>query len=224
MASPLREAFRASARDRIKAIARARLDAEGPSGISLRAIASEMGVTAPSLYRYYGSRDALITALVTDGYASLAEALAAVAQPADPVVWLEALADGYRAWALASPSRFLLLFGTPIPGYDATGSRTTQAAARAWAPFIAAIAQGFTAGEFRFCAPSAALASALAADPHLSSSPAPVAAGSLTAWAHLHGAVMLELTRQTTFLNADEELFASAKRCIVAGLRGGWAA
>ena len=81
---PRRERVRQATVEEIKAVARAQMAAEGTAGVTLRAIAREMGMTAPALYRYFGSRDDLVTALVTDAYDALADAMeAAVAAVAD---------------------------------------------------------------------------------------------------------------------------------------------
>ena len=70
-----RERVRQATVMEIKAVARAQMAAEGTAGVTLRAIAREMGMTAPALYRYFGSRDELVTALVTDAYDALADAM-----------------------------------------------------------------------------------------------------------------------------------------------------
>src|SRR5688572_25739103 len=74
--TPRRERQREATRAEIKAEARRQMAAEGPAGLSLRAIARALGLTAPALYRYFESRDALVTALIVDGYTGQAEALA----------------------------------------------------------------------------------------------------------------------------------------------------
>src|SRR5262245_26431664 len=107
-----RERFRAQMRDEIKAIALRQLAEGGPAAISVNAIGKELGVSGPALYRYYAGRDALITELVADAYDDLGEAL----EGSEDV---RALARAYRAWAVAQPHRYRLLFGPPFPGYDA---------------------------------------------------------------------------------------------------------
>ena len=119
---PRRERVRQATVEEIKAVARAQMAAEGTAGVNLRAIAREMGMTAPALYRYFGSRDDLVTALVTDAYDALADAMeaavAAVAagRHADRV---RAAFGAFRAWGLEHPTEFALIFGSPIPGYVA---------------------------------------------------------------------------------------------------------
>ena len=90
----------------IKAIARRHLAEQGAAGLSLRAVARELGMVSSAIYRYFPSRDHLLTALIIDAYDALGEAAeqAESAAPADDLMarWL-ALASGARAWALANP-------------------------------------------------------------------------------------------------------------------------
>ncbi len=85
-------------------------------------MARDLGVVSSAVYRYFDSRDALLTALIVDGYDSLGEA----AEVAEARVsrrdlagrWM-ALGRGIRAWALDRPHEFALLYGSPVPGYAA---------------------------------------------------------------------------------------------------------
>lgn len=107
---------------RIKQIALAQLATEGAAGLSLRAIARELNLVSSAIYRYYASRDDLVTALVLDAYADLADAVEAAVARARPDgerrAWV-AGATALRQWALAQPHRYALLYGSPIPGYAA---------------------------------------------------------------------------------------------------------
>jgi AcrR family transcriptional regulator len=111
----------------IKDTARRILVAEGPEGLSLRAIAREMGMTAPALYRYFPSREELVGALIADLYDELTATLEAARDAAgiaaggagDPRAQITAACWAFRSWALAHPREFGLLFGSPIPGIDA---------------------------------------------------------------------------------------------------------
>lgn len=99
--------------------ARALLIRGGPTGIGLRAIARELGMTAPGLYRYFPSLQELLNALVADLYADLAGAVESARDvESDPVAQLRAVCRGFRQWALAHPAEFALLFGTPLPDYE----------------------------------------------------------------------------------------------------------
>ncbi|MEU5260251.1 TetR/AcrR family transcriptional regulator [Amycolatopsis sp. NPDC021455] len=120
-ASSLRARVRSEMHQEIKEVARRRLAAEG-ANLSLRAVARDMGIVASALYRYFPSRDALLTALIIDAY----EALGTAAADAEAVVprddprgrWL-AICRAVRSWALAHPAEYGLLYGNPVPGYAA---------------------------------------------------------------------------------------------------------
>jgi AcrR family transcriptional regulator len=104
-------------------VALTQLEAGGPPAVALNAIARELGVSGPALYRYFRNRDALLTELVLDAYDDLAKALAHG----------PSLPDAYRAWALAQPHRYRLLFAAPLPGYDAHQPELVAAAQRSMA-------------------------------------------------------------------------------------------
>ncbi len=105
----------------IKAAARSLLVASGPAGISLRAVARDMGITAPALYRYYPALDSLILDLATDLHVELRLACEAVRDllPVDDHVGrLIAMVREFRRWVLTHLSEAALMFGPPLPGVD----------------------------------------------------------------------------------------------------------
>ncbi|HEY5336283.1 MAG TPA: TetR/AcrR family transcriptional regulator [Mycobacteriales bacterium] len=113
---------RADLTRQIKESARAQLGSDGAAGLSLRAVARDVGLVSSAVYRYYGSRDELLTALIVDAYTSVADA----AEQAEREVRhtdLErrfvALCHAMRTWALAHPHEYALIFGSPVPGYVA---------------------------------------------------------------------------------------------------------
>jgi AcrR family transcriptional regulator len=184
MVQPRRERLRDATVAEIKQVARRQMAEQGTAAVSLRAIAREMGMTAPAIYRYFDGRDALITALILDAYNDLADALehAAASAPADdPCERLRAAALRYREWALAHPIEYQLILGNPIPGYAAPAEVTTPAARRTMRVFAELAAE---AGGDR-SAPDT---------PALGEVPLPEALyGVLSAWAQLHGLIVLEL-------------------------------
>ena len=125
-----RARYRAQIREEIKTQALRQLAEAGPAGISVNAIGKELGVSGPALYRYFSSRDDLLTELVIDAYTDLgttvAAAVAATTSRAERAAF-EAFVRAYRAWALAQPHRYQLLFGSPLPGYDANAERLVEA-------------------------------------------------------------------------------------------------
>lgn len=131
----------------IKAIARQQLADKGTNGISLRGIAREMGMTAPAIYNYFPKMDDLITALLVDAFTNHADAVdVAIAQHDNPVDALRAAFHAYRDWALQYPSDFQLIYGNPIPGYEAPGEITIPLAARPQEAFTRCIMAAQEAG------------------------------------------------------------------------------
>src|SRR5215212_3692645 len=93
----------------------AQIAAGGPTALSLNGIAKAMGMSGPAMYRYFGSRDELLATLVAESYEALADALidaAAQARRRTPEGRLRAAAAAFRAWALAQPHRYRLVFGS----------------------------------------------------------------------------------------------------------------
>lgn len=136
-----RARYRAETYAEAKAIALRQLAEGGIGAVSLNAIGKEMGVTGPALYRYFESRDALLSSLIMDGYRDLATAVEVAAQhhqQGTPRECLRALAAVVRSWALAQPHRYLLLYGTPVPGYTAPDA-TVALARRILLPFLEAL-------------------------------------------------------------------------------------
>ncbi|MCS0602823.1 TetR/AcrR family transcriptional regulator [Streptomyces sp. LP11] len=114
-----RERYRAQVRDEAKRLAWEQIAAAGPSALSLNALARRLGMTGPALYRYFAGRDALLAELIRDACRDLTATLrAGAAAGAGP----GGLAEALRAWALAHPQRYFLLYGTPVPGREAPES------------------------------------------------------------------------------------------------------
>ena len=124
-----RERHRTQVRDEVKAIALRQLAESGPAGISVNAIAKELGVSGPALYRYFTNRDELLNELVIDAHYDLADAIraadAAAVHRARPR--FQALARAFRGWAVAQPDRYRLLYLPPLPGFDAHVERVIAA-------------------------------------------------------------------------------------------------
>ncbi|MBZ0286445.1 MAG: WHG domain-containing protein, partial [Anaerolineae bacterium] len=123
----------------IKAIARRHMAEQGTAAVGLRAIARDLDMTAPALYRYFPSLDDLITALIVDAYNANADAMAeadAAQPPTDYLARLLAALNAYRDWALAHPVDFQLIYGNPIPGYHAPAEITIPAARRNFAVMV----------------------------------------------------------------------------------------
>jgi AcrR family transcriptional regulator len=120
-------------RDEIIAVAGQLLDARGPEGLTMRAIAAELGIRAPSLYKHISEKHELEVALIIGDLEEQADAFAAaVAGAADPV---GAIATTYRSWALAHPHRYRLMTDQPLPRRELPEGLEARAAA----PLIAAV-------------------------------------------------------------------------------------
>ena len=127
---PERESAPQTARARARAeltqeileTARAHLSSDGAAGLSLRAVARDLGMVSSAIYRYFPSRDELLTALIIDAYNSLgdaAEAAEAVIKRSDLKGRWVAISKATRGWALAHPHEWSLIYGSPVPGYQA---------------------------------------------------------------------------------------------------------
>lgn len=143
---------RQESRERIEAgiieVGRRHLVRDGAAGLSLRAVARELGMVSSAVYRYVGSRDELLTLLVVDAYTELADAVARANRPGTP--WRDAvvaIAGAARKWAVGNPSGWALLYGSPVPGYRAPPERTVGPGTRVVAALFDAVAAGLAAGE-----------------------------------------------------------------------------
>jgi AcrR family transcriptional regulator len=123
-------------RAEIVAAAGRQLNVVGPAALSLRAVARELGMVSSAVYRYFSSRDALLTALIIEAYDELgdvAERSAAETRDRPPLERWVAAADAVRGWAVEYPQDYALLYGSPVPGYAAPddtvvpGTRVTRA-------------------------------------------------------------------------------------------------
>lgn len=116
----------------------------GAPALSLRAIARDLKITAPAIYNYFPDRDALVTALIIDAYKSFGDSQLAArdAIPAGKVVArLKAIGIAYRTWAHSYPQRYQLIFGTPIPGYEAPLMEVLPSAARSLSALVSVVEQ-----------------------------------------------------------------------------------
>jgi AcrR family transcriptional regulator len=188
-----------SRRETTAAIMRAAREqlASGEGNVSLRAIAREIGMVSSAVYRYFPSRDELLTALIIESYDRLGDAVevaeGAVRRPQLRARW-RASAHAIRDWAVAHPNEHALLFGTPLAGYAAPQD-TIAAAVRYTMPLINLLSDLNRAGITHDRVMSTALRRelrALSAQLDTPVEPATLAAG-LSAWTSVLGAVSLEL-------------------------------
>jgi AcrR family transcriptional regulator len=129
---PTRAQARVLQIERIKSTSRRLMAQKGAPGLSLREVAREMGLVSSALYRYFPTRDDLLTALIVDAYNDLgafAERAALRVPPSEPRRRFHAAANAIRRWAKTNPNEYALLYGSPVPGYEAP-QYTVEPAAR----------------------------------------------------------------------------------------------
>jgi AcrR family transcriptional regulator len=231
-----RELTRATTIAQIKSAALDQIEHEGAPALSIRGVARAIGMSPAGMYRYYDGRDALLTDLLADAYSDLAHAVAQAAglpiegvsgspvEPvpavADPMAAMLAAIEAYRGWAVANRSRFLLIFGTPVPGYSAPEDGPTVAANRQMGEvFFTLAAIGWATGQV--AAPPGTLGprdlTAGEADVHTQLEvlapgfPAELIPQMLAGWALWHGLVTLEVTGQLDWIYPDSARFYSER-------------
>ena len=183
----------------IKATARRHLAEVGAPALSLRAVARDLGMVSSAVYRYFESRDALLTALIVDAFDAVGDAAerAVDGLPDDVLVRWRALATAVRAWALANPHDYALVYGSPVPGYRAPQDTVTPAA-RVSLVMIRIMADGVASGQID-TTPTTRMPKAVHADlARLRELAAPgasdeVLSRGLWAWTGLFGTISYEL-------------------------------
>jgi AcrR family transcriptional regulator len=185
-------------------IGREHLASEGAAALSLRAVARDLGVVSSAVYRYVASRDELLTLLVVDAYDELGDTVdAAVGAVAgdDHREQFHALGRAVRTWALREPSRYALIFGSPVPGYHAPAERTTGPGTRVIVRLVRIFAAAHAAGQLHVPA-SIPVPEALAGDLDRirreieADLPDALLARGVLVWAGLFGAVNFEVFGQ----------------------------
>jgi AcrR family transcriptional regulator len=150
-APSIRARVRAEMVDEIKRVARERLAEEG-AALSLRAVARDMGMVSSALYRYFPSRDDLLTTLILDAYNSMGEASergdATVRDRRDLFGRFLATGHAIRDWAVERPHEYALVYGSPVPRYKAP-TDTIEPSTRPYAVFAMILADGMAAATAR---------------------------------------------------------------------------
>jgi AcrR family transcriptional regulator len=234
------EGVRALAREQMRAAildtARSHLAEHGAVGLSLRAVARDVGMVSSALYRYFDSRDALLTALIVDAYNSLGDAVEAADAdvPRDDLTGrFNAFAVTTRRWAMDDPHQYALVYGSPVPGYAAPpdtigpATRVTGVLGRLLVDIAAShphggtgpAASGGTGAAAPTTEPDAALAAAMAPVSSFlgDNVPTDLLIRGVMAWTYVFGAVSFELFGQHHNVIADDlrdEFFAEEIRRI----------
>jgi len=205
-----RERARAELTAEIKNVARQHLASSGAAALSLRAVTRELGMASSAIYRYFESRDALLTALIVDAYNSIGEAAekADASSPRGDIGrrWLD-VCRSIRGWAVENRHEYALIYGSPVPGYVAPQD-TTAAAARVTLVLLSILADavdGGTAPTLRKGPIPKALRPDLAVLTDVSGAniPPDVQLRGLAAWTQVFGMISFELFGH--FTNVIEE-------------------
>lgn len=200
-----------------------RLAAEGAEALSLRAVARDVGMVSSAVYRYFASRDELLTALIIRAYDSLGEQVEAciastVGQPA-ATRWVDA-AMTVRAWALDHPHDYALVYGTPIRGYAAPEDTVASGTrvARALVGIVRDADELDPATDVPVPSVLVAPFADLRAELDLDVDDATMLA-IITGWSQLFGLLTFELFGQTrNFVPDDEALFRAAASAMAASI------
>jgi AcrR family transcriptional regulator len=200
-----RARLRANLLNEIRRAALGELRRVGAAALSLREVAKAAGISPAGLYRYVDGRDGLLELLISDGFeafgAAIETAIAAVGD--DVVAQMEAVAIGYRRWALDNPEQFGLILGTPVPGFSARVDGPTVPSVR------------------RFGEPMIRVVAAAYGMTHPDAPPEDMLGMIVRSWSRVHGLVMLEAFGHLTWSGTDvEALLRVEVRSILADLTG----
>jgi AcrR family transcriptional regulator len=186
----------------VRTAAREELRRSGAAGLSLRAVARDVGVAVSALYRYFPSRDELLTDLIVVAFDEHADAVEAGGTHDDVREALRGTIRAYRAWSVAHPAEFGLAYGAPVPGYVAPPERTVQPGTRIGLFALGLLTRAYAEGRLdadalheRAARLSPATAEQLESwsERHGRRVPTEVLAVWLDLFVHLHGLVSMEV-------------------------------
>jgi AcrR family transcriptional regulator len=211
--SKARARAHAAVRADITGEARRQLAVAGAASLSLRAVARELGMASSAMYRYFTSRDELLTALIVEAYDAMGEvAETAGTSGGTAARRFRAVCRAIRGWALDHPHEYALLYGAPVPGYHAP-ELTTGPASRTIGVLAGLVYDAHQAGELS-AAKIPPLSKAMAAQTRpigqaiMPGVPLPVVARALAVWAQLFGQINFEVFgRQQDVVQDSEVLF-----------------
>lgn len=200
VATSTRARVRAELTEEIKQSARRQLAEKGAADLSLRAVARDLGMVSSAVYRYFSSRDELLTALIVDAYDALGETAEAADEScrrSDVKHRFRTVCRAAREWALLHPHEYGLLFGNPVPGYAAP-TDTIEPAARLPLVIIRILVDAAEAGKLEVDDPVPVPAKLRADADRLRAEVAPdlpavVMMRAIAAWPSIFGAITFEL-------------------------------
>jgi len=196
--SNARQRVKEAVRADIVTEARRQLADEGAGALSLRAVARELGMASSAVYRYFPSRDELLTVLIVEAYDSLGDAAQVAANAGGGAIgrW-RAVCRAVREWALDHPHEYALIYGSPVPGYHAP-ELTVGPASRVTLVLAGLMTDAYRAGELQPSG-SAPLSRAMSAEARrigqfaFPDVPLPIVAQGLVVWSQLFGQISFEL-------------------------------
>jgi AcrR family transcriptional regulator len=223
-----RARIRAELTREIKDEARRQIASEGASALSLRGVARELGMVSSALYRYFPSRDELLTALIVDAYDAIGQA-AEDADRACPTAdelarWL-ATGHAVRRWASEHPQEYALVYGSPVPGYRAPEA-TIGPASRVTLVLVGIIADAYTNARPAPVPDSPALSAPLRAEAErlaelvMPGVPSHVVVRAIVAWTQLFGIVSFELFGHLVGVVEELDALFDQALLLTAGLLG----
>ncbi len=220
MSDPSRRALSPRARARLETtqqildVARRHLETHGAAGLSLRAVARDLGMVSSAVYRYVPSRDDLLTQLIVQAYDALGEAAEAAeaAVPRDDLAGrFRAVARAVRRWAVAHEHEYALVYGSPVPGYRAP-EQTIPPASRVPTLLISILRDAVASGAIAEVQPAlppavdASLAPVRQAfDTEGVKVPPALVAHGLMSWTYVFGAVSFDLFGHRHNVLSDEK-------------------
>jgi AcrR family transcriptional regulator len=199
-------------------LGREHLATHGAAALSLRAVARDLGVVSSAVYRYVASRNELLTLLLVDAYNELGDAVDGAVDSLDDDDFagrFKALGRAVRGWAVREPAPYGLLFGSPVPGYQAPAGQTTAPGTRVIYRLVGILDAAYRAGGLTTAASAGVVPSALSADFAAIRAglglavPDDLMAKGILVWTSLFGAVSFEVFGQygaDTFSARDELL------------------
>jgi AcrR family transcriptional regulator len=203
MPRPVDISARQETTDSIKAIARQQMIENGTAGISLRGIAREMGMTAPAIYNYFPRLEDLITALLVDAFNGLGDAIdEAIAKASSTSEKIRDGANAYRGWANDHKADFQLIYGNPIPNYEAPREVTVPLATRPLVSFYRCLMDAYQEGQLSIPPEYASVPESISSYvsgflhpqyPQTKDMPMSLYYLLTVLWTRIHGVVMLEI-------------------------------
>lgn len=121
---------------------------DGPAAVSVRNVASRLGVSYQVVYSRFGGKTGLVDAMVLRGHTLLTAHLDAVTEPVGSPDRVVALGHAYLQAALAEPALYQVMFDRPVVGYQPSPA-SRHAARASFRPLQEAITACWQAGTLR---------------------------------------------------------------------------